>query len=574
MAGMPPREMRPAAVTPEVERTENKRQMLADIIFFGFLLSLLYVTSSKSPDNSKAQKPLASSGERNLTSSAIYQPRWKEGQPFLLQLYVSPLEVISPEVEKPVWTELFTYDFNKTNERHTILDINLDYSILRQNQALFCYAVAKKLVPEGSLGDLVVDKEEPFLMSRTNLVVVKDVKPTVAKALIKKGEDLYQPTSDNSSGIYFKPFTSISIIVDFTPYDVDKIPPLISEHIQLLNDSKQYLPLFTFEEFWLLSSNLVPLNDSVRNVSVKVSFRPLSLMKWTIFTQLDSSWKTQNGLGLNTAEETDELKRMFLETNPYFLSLTGVVTVLHTIFEFLAFKNDVTHWRDRKSIEGISVRSMMWKLGMEVVILLYLLDNETSWMIIMSSFLGLALEAWKLSKAFRFKDFGKVKLFGIIPFFRVRNRKSYSKNTKELDDQAMKYMSFIIYPLVAGYSIYSLFYETHKSWYSWILSSLVGAVYAFGFIMMLPQIFINYKLKSVAHLPMKAMMYKFLNTIIDDLFAFIIKMPTLHRLACFRDDIVFLIFLYQRWIYPVDKSRVNEFGQEFTNEEEEKKKKQ
>jgi hypothetical protein len=26
-------------------------------------------------------------------------------------------------------------------------------------------------------------------------------------------------------------------------------------------------------------------------------------------------------------------------------------------------------------------------------------------------------------------------------------------------------------------------------------------------------------------------------------------------------DIIFFIFLYQRWIYPVDKTRVNEFGQ-------------
>lgn len=53
------------------------------------------------------------------------------------------------------------------------------------------------------------------------------------------------------------------------------------------------------------------------------------------------------------------------------------------------------------------------------------------------------------------------------------------------------------------------------------------------------------------------MTYKFLNTIIDDLFAFVIKMPTMHRLAVFRDDLVFLIFLYQRWIYRVDKTRVN-----------------
>ena len=55
-------------------------------------------------------------------------------------------------------------------------------------------------------------------------------------------------------------------------------------------------------------------------------------------------------------------------------------------------------------------------------------------------------------------------------------------------------------------------------------------------------------------------MYKALNTFIDDLFAFIIRMPTLHRMSCFRDDIVFAVFLYQRWVYRVDMSRINEFG--------------
>jgi hypothetical protein len=38
-------------------------------------------------------------------------------------------------------------------------------------------------------------------------------------------------------------------------------------------------------------------------------------------------------------------------------------------------------------------------------------------------------------------------------------------------------------------------------------------------------------------------------------------MPTLHRLACFRDDVIFVIYLYQMYMYKVDKTRVNEFGQ-------------
>lgn len=62
-------------------------------------------------------------------------------------------------------------------------------------------------------------------------------------------------------------------------------------------------------------------------------------------------------------------------------------------------------------------------------------------------------------------------------------------------------------------------------------------------------------------MPAKAMTYKFLNTFIDDLFAFTIKMPTLHRLATLRDDVIFFVYLYQSWAYKVDYTRVNEFGQ-------------
>lgn len=56
-------------------------------------------------------------------------------------------------------------------------------------------------------------------------------------------------------------------------------------------------------------------------------------------------------------------------------------------------------------------------------------------------------------------------------------------------------------------------------------------------------------------------MYKFLNTFIDDLFAFTIKMPLLHRLATLRDDVIFFFYLYQAWAYKIDYTRVNEFGQ-------------
>ncbi|KAL8096482.1 hypothetical protein AgCh_037441 [Apium graveolens] len=122
-------------------------------------------------------------------------------------------------------------------------------------------------------------------------------------------------------------------------------------------------------------------------------------------------------------------------------------------------------------------------------------------MILASSGVGCCIEFWKIGKAMHIE----VDRSGSIPRLRFRDRESYAGNkTKEYDDLAMKYLSYVLFLLVACSSAYSLKYERHKSWYSWILSSLTSCVYMF--------------------------------------------------------DVIFLIYLYQRWVYPVDRKRVNEFG--------------
>jgi hypothetical protein len=51
----------------------------------------------------------------------------------------------------------------------------------------------------------------------------------------------------------------------------------------------------------------------------------------------------------------------------------------------------------------------------------------------------------------------------------------------------MDHVFLLIYPLMVGYSAHALVYAKHASFYSWGLSSSVGFVYAFGFVMMTPQ---------------------------------------------------------------------------------------
>lgn len=107
---------------------------------------------------------------------------------------------------------------------------------------------------------------------------------------------------------------------------------------------------------------------------------------------MEQSFGMQINMGLAQDGESDEVKRIFLEGNPYLLALTMAVSMLHTVFDFLAFKNDIGFWRENKSMEGLSARSIVVNAFMQLIIFLYLLDNETSMVVLFSSGKRMAAE--------------------------------------------------------------------------------------------------------------------------------------------------------------------------------------
>uniref|UniRef100_A0A914QXA0 Uncharacterized protein n=1 Tax=Panagrolaimus davidi TaxID=227884 RepID=A0A914QXA0_9BILA len=110
----------------------------------------------------------------------------------------------------------------------------------------------------------------------------------------------------------------------------------------------------------------MPINETVTTVNLTVTFSPLSLFKWQLYAsqQAQGEWtKLLNGGGNDEDEGSDQdvLKQALIETNPVLLGVTVVVSLLHTVLEFLAFKNDIQFWKTRKSLEGLSVRSVSWR---------------------------------------------------------------------------------------------------------------------------------------------------------------------------------------------------------------------
>lgn len=357
---------------------------------------------------------------------------------------------------------------------------------------------------------------------------------------------------------YWKNNVTLTVVTDLGNL-TKQLPESIQKLVTFNNITGEYAPVFYVNDFWTYKDHFYPINDTLTTLPLQVIFKTQGPLWWQLQTQMEASFEMQKQWG-SMGDEMDDMKRVLSDTNPWLLALTMVVSITHMVFDFLAFKNDISFWKSRKSLEGLSVRSILISFGCQLIIFLYLADSETSWMILLSAGISVLIEGWKITKT------NDVTLSRQFPFIRLKDKNSYSNKTREFDEQAMQYLGYVVYPLMVAYAIYSLIYNQHKSYYSWLIGSASGAVYMFGFLQMTPQLFINYKLKSVAHLPWRVFVYKALNTFIDDMFAFIIKMPTLHRLSVFRDDIIFFIFLYQRWIYRTDKTRVNEFGQSFEEE--------
>ncbi|KAL8924556.1 MAG: hypothetical protein Q9172_002640 [Xanthocarpia lactea] len=381
---------------------------------------------------------------------------------------------------------------------------------------------------------------------------------------------------------YYHPNFTMSFIPDSGSLKYVNIHPAIRQYVHLESSGARdasgqngwYYPILFVNTFWQLRDHMTELNSTVKELPLHINLNNLANWKFSLYSSMGEGAKQSQKQAASggpmpaggDGSEFEVFKSILLDTNIYLLATTAIVTVLHMVFEGLAFKSDISHWRNKKDNVGISFRTILANVFMQSVIFLYLMDNSdgTSWMILIGQGMGILLEAWKITKTVdvRIREATPDSWLPYKVTFEDKHKLSETEEkTKEYDQIAFRYLYMVAVPLLGAYAVYSLLYETHKSWYSFVITTLVGSVYAYGFLMMVPSLYINYRLKSVAHMPAKAMTYKFLNTFIDDLFAFTIKMPTLHRLATLRDDVIFFVYIYQAWAYKVDYTRVNEFGQ-------------
>lgn len=315
-----------------------------------------------------------------------------------------------------------------------------------------------------------------------------------------------------------------------------------------------HLPALHVDEIGLTSEKYIPLNQSISSLPLRVSFDRsdveeddvvhrstataggISPARWRLLSHLSQAIESQKEFGFDQSD-IDDLRRLIADTNVTLLGISVLASALHLLFEFLTFKNEVSFWRNNKDLTGLSVRSLFLDMVGQFVILLFLIEKESSLLMTIPSACGVFIAMWKCQRASGLSlvkaDSSKAaskwnyipRLLGLeVRATRLESMKKAIENSKrtskddlqaltmECDRIATSTLSRFLVPLVVAYALYSLFNEEHSGWYSWFITTASSAVYALGFALMCPQLFLNYKLKSVAHLPWTVLCYKSVNT--------------------------------------------------------------
>ena len=384
---------------------------------------------------------------------------------------------------------------------------------------------------------------------------------TPKPATNKQALDSSNSSSSEPPMTHWKPKLSLHLAETDMVFDRNALPGDIMHLFRF--DNTRYLPILYVNDMAVRYKDLVPVEKNATDMLLKIHYSPYMLGRVRVWAAFTKSFETLQMLGFKD-KDMDEVKELF-HIQLHFLALTFFVSFVHILFDFLAFKNDINYWRSRKNMVGLSRNVIFYRCFSQFVIFLYLVDEDTSLLVTIPSGIACFIELWKVTKALKLSVHWRG--FSSLPKVEFGALSSVEAETQVHDSQAFRYIKFALIPLVLGCAVYSLLYLQYNSWWSWIVHSAANGIYVFGFLMMLPQLFVNYKLKSVAHLPWRVFTYKAFNTFIDDVFAFIITMPTSHRIAVFRDDLVFFVYLYQRWLYPVDMKRANEFGVSYDNDD-------
>lgn len=119
----------------------------------------------------------------------------------------------------------------------------------------------------------------------------------------------------------------------------------ITPNRDVTGQSAFYYPIVYPNDFWQLRSQMVEINTTYPAdpnerlvLPLSVELQPMGFTKMQIMASMTHGFEEAAKTGQGSSE-LDEVKRMLIETNPYLLALTALVSVLHMVYVLVPREN-------------------------------------------------------------------------------------------------------------------------------------------------------------------------------------------------------------------------------------------
>lgn len=494
------------------------------------LLSLMTATNSNADDNDKTEEK-SLTPERTTIHLPSESPMWS-----------SLMSNSTVYVHVVVVRRRFNVDNpeSATHVKNLLQQASRSHSLLTGKVGLVKFDAPNHLTRPGRLlfNDLL------FLLKRYILGTVDET--TFPPWEMQHSQPEYYEAYENAQKMkeeetgypYWKPEVAVKYLIDTESYPSEMAHQSGMSFVQVPKTSSHpfgvaHVPALYVDEIGLTSEKYVPLNGTVTSLPLHITFdrsdiqgegttRPttataggISPARWRLLTHLSKSIESQKDLGFEQSD-IDDLRRLIADTNVTLLAITILASALHLLFEFLTFKSEVSFWQNNTDLTGLSVRSLFLDMIGQVIIVLYLIEMDSSLLMTVPSAFGCLIALWKCQRASG---------LALVKVQQIANRKSgsfwnflprllgYEFQAKRLQSEeskpatdgeaskanlhslslecdriATRNLGAILLPLVAAYTIYSFVAEEHSGWYSWLITSASSAVYALGFVLMTPQL--------------------------------------------------------------------------------------
>jgi hypothetical protein len=196
---------------------------------------------------------------------------------------------------------------------------------------------------------------------------------------------------------HWVPQIEMNILTDRTEYPRNAVPSDIHAYMLWVKQDNtfSYLPIMSSNPLLLGPEDLVSLevNGTIatkETLKLRVAFTSLgwfriSRILWTTLQSFGGSSNPGQSAGFRlSSSEIDQFRQMITRTDPWLLLATIVASVLHLLFEWLAFKEDVAHWSKLKNTAGVSKMAVILEMISRCVAVLFLWERrkDTSMLII------------------------------------------------------------------------------------------------------------------------------------------------------------------------------------------------